>query len=311
MEIRELLDQLDAHRGSFPEHLIGEVIARQQEIVPLLLEILEDIDRDPEPWLEDEETIVHIYAMYLLAFFRETRAYPLLVRIFSRPDDFAYELTGDVASIDLGRILASVSGGDISGMTALIENEQTDEYVRSLAMESMVFLVTTGQRTRDEVMAYFLQLFHQLDRQPGIQWNGLVSVCTDLWPQETMSEIRRAYEDDLVDPDYIAWEEVEDVLKLGKDDAIRKSQYRDPLINDLAKDMGWMDCFHAKRSAEPETDWDDVIWPSSNESMIPEPIRRTEPKIGRNEPCPCGSGKKFKKCCGGNGEPVGAAALPN
>lgn len=24
---------------------------------------------------------------------------------------------------------------------------------------------------------------------------------------------------------------------------------------------------------------------------------RTEPKIGRNEPCPCGSGKKYKKCC--------------
>jgi uncharacterized protein YecA (UPF0149 family) len=24
----------------------------------------------------------------------------------------------------------------------------------------------------------------------------------------------------------------------------------------------------------------------------------TTPKIGRNEPCPCGSGKKFKKCCG-------------
>ena len=23
------------------------------------------------------------------------------------------------------------------------------------------------------------------------------------------------------------------------------------------------------------------------------------PKVGRNEPCPCGSGKKFKKCCGG------------
>jgi len=22
------------------------------------------------------------------------------------------------------------------------------------------------------------------------------------------------------------------------------------------------------------------------------------PKVGRNEPCPCGSGKKFKKCCG-------------
>ena len=28
------------------------------------------------------------------------------------------------------------------------------------------------------------------------------------------------------------------------------------------------------------------------------PYRREEPKIGRNDPCPCGSGKKYKKCCG-------------
>lgn len=28
-----------------------------------------------------------------------------------------------------------------------------------------------------------------------------------------------------------------------------------------------------------------------------EPFLRTEPKIGRNDPCPCGSGKKYKKCC--------------
>jgi len=26
-------------------------------------------------------------------------------------------------------------------------------------------------------------------------------------------------------------------------------------------------------------------------------IKRSEPKIGRNDPCPCGSGKKYKKCC--------------
>lgn len=32
------------------------------------------------------------------------------------------------------------------------------------------------------------------------------------------------------------------------------------------------------------------------------PIRNTETKIGRNDQCPCGSGKKFKKCCQGNGK---------
>jgi len=30
----------------------------------------------------------------------------------------------------------------------------------------------------------------------------------------------------------------------------------------------------------------------------PKPVRRETPKVGRNEPCPCGSGKKYKKCCG-------------
>ena len=29
-----------------------------------------------------------------------------------------------------------------------------------------------------------------------------------------------------------------------------------------------------------------------------DPYVREEPKIGRNDPCPCGSGKKYKKCCG-------------
>ena len=30
------------------------------------------------------------------------------------------------------------------------------------------------------------------------------------------------------------------------------------------------------------------------------PVKRAEPKVGRNDPCVCGSGKKYKKCCGVN-----------
>ena len=32
-----------------------------------------------------------------------------------------------------------------------------------------------------------------------------------------------------------------------------------------------------------------------------ETFRREGPKVGRNDPCPCGSGKKYKKCCGKGG----------
>jgi SEC-C motif-containing protein len=42
----------------------------------------------------------------------------------------------------------------------------------------------------------------------------------------------------------------------------------------------------------------DGSWFFTDGKIIQEAIRRTTPKIGRNEPCPCGSGKKFKKCCG-------------
>jgi uncharacterized protein YecA (UPF0149 family) len=38
--------------------------------------------------------------------------------------------------------------------------------------------------------------------------------------------------------------------------------------------------------------------PAASLPVPARPVRRSEPKIGRNVPCPCGSGKKFKKCCG-------------
>lgn len=36
------------------------------------------------------------------------------------------------------------------------------------------------------------------------------------------------------------------------------------------------------------------------DDRAPEPLKRDHDKIGRNDPCPCGSGKKYKKCCGVN-----------
>ncbi len=41
-------------------------------------------------------------------------------------------------------------------------------------------------------------------------------------------------------------------------------------------------------------------WLARREDFVPPaktPVRRSEPRVGRNDPCPCGSGKKYKKCC--------------
>ncbi|UCG34162.1 MAG: SEC-C domain-containing protein, partial [Phycisphaerales bacterium] len=37
---------------------------------------------------------------------------------------------------------------------------------------------------------------------------------------------------------------------------------------------------------------------AQGEAAKPQTIRREQRKVGRNEPCPCGSGKKYKQCCG-------------
>ena len=42
----------------------------------------------------------------------------------------------------------------------------------------------------------------------------------------------------------------------------------------------------------------DGQWFFRDARMINNPQKRESPKVGRNDPCPCGSGKKYKKCCG-------------
>lgn len=42
----------------------------------------------------------------------------------------------------------------------------------------------------------------------------------------------------------------------------------------------------------------DGRWYFTDGALVNNTVRREGPKVGRNDPCPCGSGKKFKKCCG-------------
>ena len=48
------------------------------------------------------------------------------------------------------------------------------------------------------------------------------------------------------------------------------------------------------RFSKLDDDWFYV----DGELVTPQTATREHPKVGRNEPCPCGSGKKYKKCCG-------------
>ncbi len=43
---------------------------------------------------------------------------------------------------------------------------------------------------------------------------------------------------------------------------------------------------------------ENLVFSHSDDSATKQPVKRAEAKVGRNDPCPCGSGRKHKKCCG-------------
>jgi preprotein translocase subunit SecA len=63
------------------------------------------------------------------------------------------------------------------------------------------------------------------------------------------------------------------------------------LIHPQAPSMQGMQASREERSAAPKE-------PQAGPGPEAHTYKRETPKVGRNDPCPCGSGKKYKKCCG-------------
>lgn len=181
MNIQDILAKLQAPHEKLPYEVLKAAIADREQIIPELLQLIEWAQGEQDYLWENPDYLGHIYAMYLLAQFREKLAYPLIIEFFSSFDD------EDEPTDNLGRILASVCGGDDSLIKGLIENEKAYKYARGEAIGALVSLVTCGEKTREEVLAYFQALFREkIKREPSnhIVWNYLIRHSTALYPEE-------------------------------------------------------------------------------------------------------------------------------
>jgi hypothetical protein len=245
MNAEEILEKLKYFTGVFPRQALQEAVARKEEMTPALLRIIEDAKLLP-PVLHDENYMAHIYAMYLLAQFRERRGYPLIVEFFSTPGKITLDCTGDVVTEDLHRILASVAHGDTSLIKSLAENNDANEYVRGAALDTLLTQLVCGEATREEVMAYYEPLFRGgLTREPSQVWASLVSCSTDLYPEEVMGDINQAFEEGLVDEMFIDLRFVRETFARGKERVLRdlRGDRKRQFIEDTIKDIEWWACF--------------------------------------------------------------------
>lgn len=238
MEVAQILEELAYDMGELPREAIEAAIARQHQITPYLLEILEDAATRIDEVIEHDNYQAHLYAMYLLSQFRETKAFPLILRLISVPGDLPHAILGDVLTEDLSRILASVCGQEISCLQMLVENTSLNEYVRSAALLSLVLLVGCGLYSRDEVVHYFKWLLTEgLEKKPSYIWDSLVSSACELYPQELYPLIHDAFSQGLINSALIDLPTVNAILLQTKEEHLFRLIQKTELIEDTLSEM--------------------------------------------------------------------------
>jgi len=299
LTIPEILKELEPYTGRFPKKAMQAAIEQREAITPELLRVLETVAENPLAFARRRDYMVHLFALFLFAQFREKRAYLPIVRMFSAPGETPFDLAGDTVTEGLSRVFASVYDGNPAPLHGLVESEEVNEYVRSAAIDTFLVLEHSGQMTRDEVVDYFRKLFGgKLKRSHSHAWNGLVCAVADLPAPELLEDVRRAYEDGLVDSGFARLEGIERDLRTHGSG--RRDRYY--VITDAINEMEWWASFHPEDSRPKKLPQAQVPLPpppppAPANYVPPQPFIR-QPKIGRNDPCPCGSGKKYKKCCG-------------
>ena len=303
----DLIGKLDYSVNSgFPKAALLEIISRKDQMIPFLLDVLEACRVRPEHFTNGPKAMLATYASYLLAQFRDTRGYRPIIALLSLDEKIAESLFGDSITEDMSSVIAGVFDGDEGPLRGLIENRQAGEYARaSSGLRTYQSLVSTGRIDLEEVKRYFGELMeHKLEREPSQVWNNLTSISGDLGFVSLLPLIRQAFEDDLCDPWFDSLESIEARITCGASNDWPDSC--EPIDDVVALMKNWA-CFKHPPARPPEAPNQDPLRGlaqlplesgrefSSRPTLPPPPIF---PGVTRNDPCPCGSGKKFKKCCG-------------
>lgn len=302
MEVEEILSKLKYYTGSFPYEAVQEAIIQKEEITPYLLEILEYANENIRYIEEHPDYMAHLYAMFLLAQCREKRAYPLITHLFSQPGVDYDAIAGDFVTEDLPRVIASVCQNDITLVQQIIEQKEVDEWIRGSFLHALLILVAHGDRTREEIMDYFKSLFQgKLERTPSEVWNSLIVCSCRLYPKEVYEDIKQAYEEHLVKSMFISLHDVHKYMESNYGQLFIEMQSRVhySLVEDTIESMEWWDCFQTEEQKKEK-----LKQIKKQMNAYGKKTQRKKMKIGRNEACPCGSGKKYKKCCGAIVKPL-------
>jgi hypothetical protein len=284
----------------YPKTAIATLRAEREIFQPLMLAELAELVDDPDRLVETD-FFTHIHLLALLAEWRETAAWPLLLRLFRHMDQECYEaiysIDGSEYLVPLVAALMPAGTAPLDEMQALLEMPKVSVWLRADMIEALWYRTEKGLLPREELSSRLrqvlakeraYQLARNIEAQDEILLTAMLESLAKLGDAQSIPLVQLLFDEQLVDPWYCG-KTMEDYTAYMRGEKVWREKYP----------LGWVDdaTVFVKQYFYRSREKEKALRPQKS-ALPSETIFRSDPKIGRNAPCPCGSGKKYKKCCG-------------
>jgi preprotein translocase subunit SecA len=212
-----------------------------------------------------------------------------IVDLYITPNEFAENWNID----DLSSFLVSIFAGDLFKMPGVVEKMENERFRVSELKEVLTEeALKLYEKRESEISSEIMRKLEKL---------VMINVIDNMWREHLleMDYLKegiglRAYgqKDPLVEYKHESYNLFKDLIEEIKVDTIKLMFNAKVVTQEEAEENRNRETVKNIRTSGPEK----VTSGDSSKASRPEPIRSE--KIGRNDPCPCGSGKKYKKCCG-------------
>jgi hypothetical protein len=321
VDVAAVLRTLASSSHVFPEDAVRTIQGHRELFVPHLIEAIRTATAAAR---DNESSIfgVHDYALLLLTEFRAKEALPAIVEAITLPGEGPYVLFDDSITEDLPTTLAVLAGDQLELLEELICDRSLDEYVRWSVVNAVTMLARGGVLTREEAAERLNRICRNaIDTQDHALAMPLISNLADLGVPTSRDLALEAFDNLDFDEDFETREMIEGEFdRAAAGDLSSFERIRSPEPRETVGYMSKWATFN-----EPDLDDEVLLYEQDVRNLyddeeehddgivdrfdVPEPIHAPA-KVGRNEACPCGSGKKYKKCCGRNASDAGVRLTP-
>jgi hypothetical protein len=296
MEPAAILDQL-THAEDLPKEALRAASDRRADMVPLFVEQIESYLAAGATERVGNTPLFFLF--HLLGEWGETSAYRTLARLLRCPPDDIDAAISDAITMTAHRVMAAVFDGDPQPIYNIILDDNADEFVRSRMCDTLALLVLQGRLDRLEVASFLRDCWINLQpRDACYVWSGWEGAIAMLGLAELKSIVKEAFDRGIIDPSWLSYRDFETDLAHAIQNPTEPWQKWDgdfTLFGDTVEELSKWYCFSEKYKEDRERlrDAPPPPWfPAPSE-----PLRNPLRGVGRNDPCPCGSGNKFKTCC--------------